>query len=273
MSFSEQAKEARPETPSEKPSEYYHIPQTPCAKALSTLIGHKDSVTTFAVDFTRGRVLSGSGDETLKLWEIPRGTEQRGPFVEQTVDENGVEGSTVKRSSSKSSSICHCIATLRGHTLPVTVVRADFRRHIAVSGSDDMAIRVWDLQERKCTCTLDGHAGYVLAMASDFPRFRVVTTSSDYTMRLWDVERMHADGEPMVGHVKKVLCVFTNKLGDHLEDEEKEKEQEQRRLDQEQRRLAAAALAAEKDKEKEQEQRQREGEAEGEGSIPQPQES
>merc|ERR1719327_948497 len=121
-----------------------------------------------------------------------------------------------------------------------------------------MALRVWDLAQKSCTRTLNGHSGYVLAIATDFPRFRVVTTSSDYTIRLWDVEKMHAEGEPMVGHVKKVMCIFTNKLGDDLEEEEKEEEQKQRRLEEERKRTAATAQAAEKEKNQEQQQEKEE---------------
>merc|ERR1712078_857920 len=85
-----------------------------------------------------------------------------------------------------------------------------------------MAVRVWDLEKRSCKSVLHGHRGYVLAIASDFPRFRIVTTSADYTIRLWSVENMHAEGDPMVGHVQKVTCIFTNTLGDDLDEEEKE---------------------------------------------------
>eukprot|EP00746_Dinoflagellata_sp_MGD_P000744 gnl/MRDRNA2_/MRDRNA2_101349_c0_seq1.p1 gnl/MRDRNA2_/MRDRNA2_101349_c0~~gnl/MRDRNA2_/MRDRNA2_101349_c0_seq1.p1 ORF type:complete len:673 (-),score=124.74 gnl/MRDRNA2_/MRDRNA2_101349_c0_seq1:99-2018(-) len=222
--------ELRPETPSEKPSEYYHIPQTPCARVLSTLTGHKDAVTTICVDFVRGRVLSGSADETLRIWQIPIGTEgkgQREDFLEEAFSEG--EGEAEKKPVKKKSPICNCLATLRGHSLPVTVVRADFRRNIAVSGSDDMDVRVWDLDKRACKSVLQGHTGYVLSLASDFPRFRVVTTSADYTIRLWSVEHMQSDGNPMFGHVQKVTCIFTNTLTDDLDEEEREKEKERKK--------------------------------------------
>lgn len=241
--------ESRPETPSEKPSEYYHIPQTPCARILSRLTGHKDAVITLCVDFLRGRVLSGSADETLKIWEIPVGSQHKGQredFLPEGPE--GEEGEEIEQKPVRKELTCNCLGTLRGHSLPVTVARADFRRNIAVSGSDDMAVRVWDLERKTCKSVLEGHLGYVLAMASDFPRFRLVTTSADYTIRLWDVENMHAEGKPMIGHVQKVTCIFTNTLVDDLDEEEREREKAKKQKDLEERKKLAAQEKAAQEK-------------------------
>jgi len=249
-----------------KGSSYYKIPQTPCVRVLSTLSGHKDAVTTACVDFLAGRVLSGSHDETLRLWEIPRGSDQRDALggVEPSPEEGELDEKALKGPVK-----CRSLGVLRGHTLPITVVRADFRRDIAVSGSDDLSVRVWSLREMKCTSNFqgaDGHTGYVIAMSSDFPRFRVVTTSSDYTLRLWNVEKMHADGAPMVGHVRKINCVFTNSLTDDLVEEEKEKEKEKQKAEQKERQKAELRKAEELKAQKEQEDKER-------TDVPQPQDS
>jgi WD40 repeat protein len=40
----------------------------------------------------------------------------------------------------------------------------DFDDVKVVSGSDDMSIKVWDLETRKCITTLLGHSNYVIGV-------------------------------------------------------------------------------------------------------------
>ena len=42
------------------------------------------------------------------------------------------------------------------------------RLAIAVSGSFDSTLRLWDLREGRCTATLEGHGVAVSAVAADF---------------------------------------------------------------------------------------------------------
>ncbi|MFH1738775.1 MAG: GTP-binding protein [bacterium] len=83
---------------------------------LATLAGHTDWVRACAVTPDGRRVVSGSDDQTLKVWDLETGRE---------------------------------VATLAGHTGYVwaCAVTPDGRR--VVSGSDDKTLKVWDLENLK----------------------------------------------------------------------------------------------------------------------------
>ena len=96
------------------------------------------------------RAVSGSGDETLRLWDLE-------------------SGQTCARSKA--------IRT-RSRTVAVT---PDGRR--AVSGSEDKTLRVWDLESGQTLRTLEGHTDSVSAVAVTPDGRRAVSASDDKTLR------------------------------------------------------------------------------------------
>ncbi|KAI1788443.1 WD40 repeat-like protein [Ganoderma leucocontextum] len=93
-------------------------------------------------------LISGSLDNTIKIWDIDTGNVQR---------------------------------TLFGHIEGVWAVASDKLR--LVSGSHDRTIKVWSREEGRCTATLVGHRGAVtcLALGED----RIVSGSDDGDVRVW----------------------------------------------------------------------------------------
>jgi len=93
-------------------------------------------------------LISGSLDNTIKLWDIDSGKAAR---------------------------------TLFGHIEGVWAVASDNLR--LVSGSHDRTIKVWNRDEGRCTATLVGHRGAVtcLALGDD----KIVSGSDDGDVRLW----------------------------------------------------------------------------------------
>jgi len=118
-------------------------------KHLRTLKGHTGGVYCVSV-LPDGRVVSGSWDNTLRLWDMNTGT---------------------------------CVHTLKGHTGDVYCVSVlpDGR---VVSGSWDNTLRLWDMNTGTCVRTLKGHTGAVCCV-SVLPDGRVVSGSWDKTLRVW----------------------------------------------------------------------------------------
>lgn len=75
------------------------------------------------------RVVSGSRDATLRLWDIETG---------------------------------QCLHVLMGHVAAVRCVQYD--GHKVVSGAYDYTVKVWDPESESCTHTLQGHTNRVYSL-------------------------------------------------------------------------------------------------------------
>jgi WD40 repeat protein len=100
--------------------------------------------------------------------------------------------------------------TLTGHTGTVSTVACTLLdgRPVAVTGSDDFTVRVWDLATGQPGPTLIGHSDTVAAVACTLLDGRpvAVTGSDDFTVRVWDL----ATGQPgptLIGHSDTVAAV------------------------------------------------------------------
>src|SRR5204863_433378 len=84
-------------------------------------------------------------------------------------------------------------------------------RPVAVTGSADRTVRVWDLDSGEpIGGPLTGHTGEVEAVAAlVLPDGRpvAVTGSADRTVRLWDLDSGEPIGGPLTGHARSVRAV------------------------------------------------------------------
>ncbi|XP_013777805.2 F-box/WD repeat-containing protein 7-like [Limulus polyphemus] len=139
-----------------------------CPKVLR---GHDDHVIT-CLQFSANKIVSGSDDNTLKVWNATTG---------------------------------RCMRTLMGHTGGVW--SSQMSGNIIISGSTDRTLKVWNADTGTCTHTLYGHTSTVRCM--HLHQNKVVSGSRDATLRVWDIdsgECLHV----LVGHCAAVRCVQYN---------------------------------------------------------------
>jgi WD40 repeat protein len=92
------------------------------------------------------------------------------------------------------------------------------RRQVAVTGSWDGTVRVWDLTTGTAVGDpLIGHTGAVIAVATTVLDGHpvAVTGSADTTVRVWDLTTGSAIGNPLTGHNAEVLTVAIAMLDGH----------------------------------------------------------
>ena len=99
----------------------------------------------------RGMVVSGSYDNTIKIWDLERGT---------------------------------CLNTLTEHQEGVSSL-VIFNGKL-ISGSMDTKIKIWDLETGECLKTLQGHASGVHSVAVF--NGKAVSSSLDRAIKIWDLE-------------------------------------------------------------------------------------
>jgi WD40 repeat protein len=175
------------------------------------LAGHQSLVHAVAV-LPDGRVISGSADKTLRIWDVESGqslatlTGHQAAVLAVAVLPDGrvISGSADRTLRIWDVESGQAVATLTGHQdwVRAVAVLADGR---VVSGSADRTLRVWDIESGQTVATLAGHQGSVMAMAV-LADGRVVSGSADKTLRVWELESSQAVAT-LAGHQGVVITV------------------------------------------------------------------
>ncbi|RUS81954.1 hypothetical protein EGW08_010299 [Elysia chlorotica] len=154
------------------------------------LKGHDDHVIT-CLEFCGNRVVSGSDDNTLKVWSVTSGKCLRtlightgGVWSSQMSGTVVISGSTDRTLKVWNAETGQCRHTLYGHSSTVRCM--SLHENQVVSGSRDATLRVWDIDTGACKHILMGHQAAVRCV--QFDGKKVVSGAYDYTVRVWDPE-------------------------------------------------------------------------------------
>ena len=159
--------------------------------------GHKNQVASVAFDSAGRRIVSGSWDETVRVWDAENGLElaclrgHESKVTSVAFDSAGrriVSGSDDHKVRVWDAESGLELACLRGHEKWVTSVGFDSAGRRIVSGSDDQTVRVWDAESGLELACLRGHKSRVTSVAFDVAGRRIVSGSADETVRVWDAE-------------------------------------------------------------------------------------
>ena len=106
------------------------------------------------------------------------------------------------------------VKILKGHANTVFSVALSADGHLAVSGSDDKTVRVWDIEAGRCIATLKGHTSAVLGVALTPDGRRVVSGSDNGKVRVWEIESGRCVAA-LKGHTSWVRSVALSADGRH----------------------------------------------------------
>ncbi|KAJ7212575.1 hypothetical protein GGX14DRAFT_564331 [Mycena pura] len=137
---------------------------------LERMEGHTKWVWSVAFSPDGTRILSGSGDKTVRIWDATTSVELR---------------------------------RMEGHNQSVESVAFSPDSARVVSGSADKTVRIWDATTGSELGRMEGHAGLVLSVAFSPDGTLIVSGSGDKTIRIWDM-MTGAELGRMEGHTKSV---------------------------------------------------------------------
>jgi WD40 repeat protein len=138
---------------------------------IRIFLGHTRQVNSAAFSPDGRRIVSGSDDETVRLWELQTGKE-------------------LKR--------------LTGHGNEVwSVAYAPDGRRV-LSGSDDRTVRLWDIESGKEEHVFKGHTRGVNFVTFSPDGLRILSCSDDTTAHVWDARNPFKDLTQFTGHTRAV---------------------------------------------------------------------
>ncbi|KIJ64967.1 hypothetical protein HYDPIDRAFT_111678 [Hydnomerulius pinastri MD-312] len=149
---------------------------------IQTYEGHEDSVLYVAFFQDEQRLVTGSADGSLRVW-------------------NRETGAQIGK-------------TLQGHTGPVNEVDVSPDGRTIASGSDDGTVKIWDAETEELLQTL-GHGDRVTSVHISPDSKRVASGSVDRRLRIWDIKTGELALEPIIC-MGMVWCVRYSPTGDRI---------------------------------------------------------
>ena len=178
-------------------------------------LGHTGAIRSVAFSPDGLRALSGSDDNTVRLWEVATGRAERvleGHSGSVYSVAFSPDGSLALSGSEDHTVRLWVVATgrpvrvLEGHSDNVWSVAFSPDGSLALSGSVDNTLRLWEVATGSVVGVLEGHSARVWSVAFSPDGNLALSGSADNTVRLWEV----ATGRPvrvLEGHSARVLSV------------------------------------------------------------------
>jgi predicted NACHT family NTPase len=177
------------------------------------LLNLESDVNSVAITPDGSKIVSGSDDNTIRIWDIQSQSELAVLNLESSVTSVAItpDGSKIVSGSYKEIRVWDIqsqsqLAVLFGHENTVRSVAITPDGSKIVSGSGDNTIRVWDIESGSELAVLKGHESDVNSVAITPDGSKIVSGSPDKTIRVWDIQSQ-SELAVLFGHESGVFSV------------------------------------------------------------------
>ncbi|KIJ14345.1 hypothetical protein PAXINDRAFT_50616, partial [Paxillus involutus ATCC 200175] len=201
------------------------------AKPLTTMSGRENLIWGIAYLPGGKRVVSCSGDKTVRMWDVEKG-EQEGTSM---VHEGGVYGLAVTKDGKRILSgggdritiwdveTHERIEEWAGHTTKIRCIALSPDDRLAASGANGKlacgshVIRVYDVDSGELVLgPIKGHKSDICCVLWSLDGSQLFSASADRTIRCWNSETGTPIGKPWTGHTDAILSLSLSPDGTKL---------------------------------------------------------
>ena len=188
-----------------------------CRNGESKLLkGHSDVITCF--DVHSNKVLSGSKDNTMKLWDY----DPMDKSLSSVSDYHGHVGTISSCCFSKSAELVYsvssdltlkcwnmngiCQFTIKAHDKDINCVKVSPNNQMVATASQDKSIKLWNAANGELITALQGHKRSVWFCSFSLKEKALVSGSGDMTVKLWSLTEQTCI-RTLEGHFQSILYV------------------------------------------------------------------
>jgi len=212
---------------------------TQTVRCVQVLPGHLRMVKAVCLSEDARHALSGSGDGTLRLWDLASGECLQTIHTTNEACECLVMAPDGRWALAGHDNVAmydlgtgQCLRTFEGHVQPVTALSLSADGALALSGSGDKTVRLWEVATGRCLQTFEGHASPITCVDLSADGRVALSGCSARQLWMWDVSnakrvrtfegqefgpecvRLSRDGRWVVtGDADAKLHVFSTKNG------------------------------------------------------------
>jgi WD40 repeat protein len=215
---------------------FYHsgLPKVVCGvdkmwpPELLQLRGHDRPIQSVAFSPDGSKIISGSFDKTIRVWDASTGIEMLPPLRGHNHRINSVafspDGSTIISGSDDNTirvwdagAGIEMLPPLRGHDYWINSVAFSPDGSKIISGSSDRTVRVWDPSTGiEILPPLRGHDDEIRSAAFSPDGSKIISGSNDKTVRVWDASTGIEMLPPLRGHDDLISCVTFSPDGSNI---------------------------------------------------------
>lgn len=178
--------------------------------------GHEQSILCMTITKDFSKMISGSEDKTIFVWDIGSETSRRfkahvSPISGILITSNNnllISASWDKTIKLWNFNDFSNQGTLKGHKDAIRTIALSPSDKILASGGRDKLIKIWDLETKHIKCTFNEHSGTISSLKFSLYGEYLISSSLDKTIKVWSIQKLKIK-KSINAHNDEISCLET----------------------------------------------------------------